>query len=541
MKGALLLLMGLRLKAFLRRMRRSMGTPKGLFISLVGFGFAALWLSSILFTGAANTGNPTLMEHGYPLFMFGLLIFSLMGSFGERAIYFSPAEVDQLFTAPFTRRALLAYKLAQTFLGLAFTALIFSLFMARSAPSVIAVYAGVLLSLIFINLVNVIVWMLGALLQQQFAGRLRAAIVVGGFALLAIGGWQAFEHVGALSLEAAEGAEFDAMLRRMLDAPWLNAILVPLAPFGRAAMADSPLPFLGWSSLCLAINAVLFGVIVRMDANYYERAAAISAKIYERMQQMQRTGMAMPAAGRVRWRIPLLPHGGGAGTLAWRQLTTALRAYLAAMALPLAMGLFISLIFAGFDDFSAGPVLGGIAAYMAIFLSTMLRFDFRSDLDVMPLLKTLPLRPELIALGQIFPPALVLTLLQLIVLMPYFVMTGPLWLAPLALLALLPVNCTLFAIDNALFLVAPVRMNAQSAGDPQFMGRQIILMFIKLGVVGIGAAIAGGAGALAAWLTQWNAIGYIVAWLVQAAELAAILPYVAFAFRKFDPAMDTPE
>ena len=45
---------------------------------------------------------------------------------GEKAIYFSPAEVDFLFPAPFHRRELLIYKLAKTLVGLVFMALIFS-------------------------------------------------------------------------------------------------------------------------------------------------------------------------------------------------------------------------------------------------------------------------------------------------------------------------------------------------------------------------------------------------------------------------------
>ncbi len=45
------------------------------------------------------------------LFAFTLLF--VFTSAGEAAVYFTPAEVDFLFAAPFTRRELLYYKLAQ--------------------------------------------------------------------------------------------------------------------------------------------------------------------------------------------------------------------------------------------------------------------------------------------------------------------------------------------------------------------------------------------------------------------------------------------
>ena len=52
-----------------------------------------------------------------PLALFGFTLLFVFTSAGEAAIYFTPAEVDLLFAAPFTRRELLIYKLAKTALG----------------------------------------------------------------------------------------------------------------------------------------------------------------------------------------------------------------------------------------------------------------------------------------------------------------------------------------------------------------------------------------------------------------------------------------
>jgi len=541
MHSALLLLMRLRAKAFARRIRRSMRSPKGLLITLVGFFFMALWIGSVVFTTAANPSDPALLRKGYPVVMLMLLVFSVMGSFGERAIYFSPSEVDHLFTAPFSRRALLAYKLMQACAGLAFTALIFTFFALRTAPNLIMAYTGVFLSLVFINLLNVAVWMAGALVQQQIFSRVRAAIAQGLLGQMAAAGLTAYGRLQRMPIDDANEREVGRALNVFFDVPFLETAATPFVPFARTALAEAIGPFAVWAFVCVLMNAALFALIVRLDANYYERAAAISEKIYARMQQMRRGGFAAPAAKAHRRRVPMPPHWAGAGTLAWRQLVTASRAYVAAMAMPLAIGLAATISIATMQGDSGSGILIGVVIYLSIFMSSMLRFDFRSDLDVMPMLKTLPVRAECIALGQIGPPALVLTLIQTAVLAPAFVISGSPWNVPLALAGLLPVNGMLFAVDNALFLLAPVRMNAQSAGDPQYMGRQIIVLLLKFCIVGVAGLIAAGAGGGIWFVTRSAPAAWAAGWAVLCLEVAAMLPYVAYAFRTFDPATDTPE
>ena len=46
-----------------------------------------------------------------PVAMLLLVVVNIVTSLGERAIYFSPSEVDFLFPSPFSRRQLLLYKI----------------------------------------------------------------------------------------------------------------------------------------------------------------------------------------------------------------------------------------------------------------------------------------------------------------------------------------------------------------------------------------------------------------------------------------------
>ena len=59
---------------------------------------------------------------------------------------------------------------------------------------------------------------------------------------------------------------------------------------------------------------------------------------------------------------------------------------------------------------------GGFVLLTTVFLTAMLPFDFRGDVDRMAYLKTLPLPPWRLAVGQVVAPVLIVTLLQWLVL-----------------------------------------------------------------------------------------------------------------------------
>ena len=56
-------------------------------------------------------------------------------------------------------------------------------------------------------------------------------------------------------------------------------------------------------------------------------------------------------------------------------------------------------------------VLAPVAVWLTLFLTTMLPFDFRGDIDRLALLKTLPLPPWRLAIGQLLAPVLLMTAL----------------------------------------------------------------------------------------------------------------------------------
>jgi hypothetical protein len=175
----------------------------------------------------------------------------------------------------------------------------------------------------------------------------------------------------------------------------------------------------------------------------------------------------------------------------------------------------------------------------------MITFDFRSDLDRMDVLKTLPLRASRIVLGQLLTPVLITSLVQwlLIVVLIFFGHRLDFLLGAIAFVV--PFNLLLFGIDNLLFLWYPTPPVTATAGNFQMMGRNMLLMMAKFLFVGL---IGGATGLVAvpvyflmelaqgpSWLASMT-----VAWLLISGFAIGLVPMVALAFRRFDVARDMP-
>ena len=178
-------------------------------------------------------------------------------------------------------------------------------------------------------------------------------------------------------------------------------------------------------------------------------------------------------------------------------------------------------------------------------LASLLKFDFRADLDPMETLKTMPLAPWAVALGQLVAPALVLTGIHLLLIvavgMTFEATPGQAQMLAVAAALVLPFNLLLFASENLIFLLAPTRPAAVSPGDFQIFGRQIFTLIVRTLVVGFGAGIAAVAGVLTYVAAGRSvAAATAVAGVALLAETAALVPAIGWAFDRFDPSVHTP-
>src|SRR5689334_17381405 len=107
MPPGLLTLLHLQFKGLLRRTLLSLRTLRGIIFSSIGLLLFVFWaLPSVLSLRHGRT-DPALVRTFTPVILLVVCVISLITSGGDKAVAFTPAEVDFLFPGPFTRRQLL--------------------------------------------------------------------------------------------------------------------------------------------------------------------------------------------------------------------------------------------------------------------------------------------------------------------------------------------------------------------------------------------------------------------------------------------------
>ena len=529
-----------------RQVGRRMRTVKGAltfgssFVFLGAIVGAQVWASMLPETQAVTgAAVEDVRRMGPP----ALVVLTLLGFVTGRALYFTPAEVDFLYPAPLGRRQLLAYNLVSRLGVQVFSALWTALFVLRWAPSAAYGLAALVLAFVFIYVtaqaLGVAAAAAGAYLPP--AARRIARIGIGAALVLVV--------IDAAA-KADPAAGVGGRVRAVVDADAVRAISIVTRPFGELFVASQAGAALGWLALCVAIIAAEVALVMAFDAASTERALVVSRRAHERMQRARSGGGVYlgAAPGGRRLRAPDFAFLGRAAPLARRQLTELMRNPRALVPAFLMSSVWMVAIVTGArgDGAPSGgeevAVLMGMGVIFPVVFTAHLPFDFRRDVDRMPLLRSLPLSPTAVAVGQIFPVALLFVAVQLMMVGLVAATMGgvpPAWLAALAL-GLPGFSWAALALDNALFLLMPYRVSTAGEPNMQFLGKTMMAMFLKLLVLGILTGIA----VLAAWSVQGltgSALAAIVAGaVVLAAGCVPLTWAVGQVFAAFDVGRDVP-
>jgi hypothetical protein len=540
MPSALFLLLRLHFRGVIRRMLRGVRTPRG--AAFLGLGILVIfaWLGPSLYRAyRMPRTDASFVRTVAPFALLGFCLGNLFASIGENAIAFTGAEVDFLFPGPFTRRSLLLFKIVKTALGTTFTALIFSIVFLRYGGSWLSCFIGVWLTIQFMQLFAISAMMITQTLGEQIASGTRRAVLVVVLGLIAL---------AAAPVVASHLNEKPVELMKRVHATTAGKILLaPFDVFGRAITARRGTHDLAvWGSTALAIDVAMLLAVFGLDANYLETAATVSQKRYERVQRMRRGGIgAFNPRGSTRLRVGPVPWLGGVGPIAWRQMTGALRSSRSLLIVLVIVGIGAgSVVFQqrGEPGKSAVGTLFGVIAWMNVLFISMLKFDFRDELDRLDLLRSLPIRPAAVAAAELVTPVLVMTGIQgLLLIGLYFtVPAARAYVLPAAAFAV-PFNVLLAGIENLLFLMFPLRSAGLIAGDMQLVGRQMVVFLCKflLLVVGLTLAAVLGVGGFILGGRSWAAFGF-ASWVGLMVVSAGIVPLIARTFSRFDPSVDTP-
>jgi hypothetical protein len=516
-----------------------MGTAPGLAFLVLGILVFMFWITPLLLVG---TGLPKLEASSIatmagPGLLSACILTIILGD--DKVLRFAPAEVDFLFPGPFTRRELMSYKLFENVVGASFAALFFFVWIVPHVPLALAAYWGAFQGLLFIQLFQVVATLSGQTIMARVQTINRLWIIVGLAILVALIVWQSTLWLTTPST--------GGLWQSFRESPGGTILLAPFDVFGQTMAAANYLDLLVWGGTALGINVVLLSLILRLDQFYVEAALASSQRFLAIMQRFRRGGVLSVWGSPLRYRVPSFGRVAGLGPVAWHQLTAAARSVPTLLSLG-AVILFV-IIAPQFLFERAGQVSGGTIGItaaviqMTIIFTLMLQFDFRSDLDQLEWLKTMPVSPMAVAAGQLVVPVLLGTLVQGGLILGLAVSSeDPLFRALLFSMVpfVLPLNLLLFALENYLFLVYPTRSMGFRPGDFQGLIRQVVLFVVKLALMFVAGLLASLSGVMLYLGTHSVLAGVVTGWTVLLLMALALVPLVGRAYDRFDPSTDRP-
>jgi len=476
-----------------------------------------------------------------PLGFLGLSMLMALMSMGEKGIYFSPAEINFLFSGPFTRRQLLVYRIATNALGVLIGALFCSVPIAAYGSSWFPAFIGLVMTLQFISLLSMSTALTSQIISQNAYSIGRRIVMVVICTLMIAGLAEVFEPNGEL-----HPLEIAIQFRHSTAGTIVTA---PFAVFtDLIAASEVNLKFAGGLAVALGINALLLLITIRLDANYLETSVRVSEKLYQRLLQMQsggsffRTGRKGRAYKRI---LPRLPRWSGVGPVAQAQLTTSIRSS-GRMLITVAFIAVIATCTIAFSRpalFTHGvktaATIIGVMMYATLIASLSLPLGFRGDVDHIDWLKSLPITSRTVAAGEVLGPTLFMSLVNIAVFLPASLVVTPPWIMLVAAVCVPPAMLLLFAVDNLTFTLHPVRQKPTNPGDMQFVGLKMVhtlLQFLLFGLTTIPVIVVGAV----AWFVGGAWCSIPAMWVTAGGIGIVMIQMIARGFERFDPATDTP-
>ena len=532
MDAALARLLMLRLRGGVRLRLRQLSSLRGALFALAIGGIAwVLFVESrsvpdiALFGGTAFDAR-TLGAHVDTFMPVGLLamtLFTVLLTTGP-SFHFAPNEINFLFVGPFSRRDLIVYKFTAYLAGAFLTSALVTLIAVEQTGSAVSAFAATFLTLVFMQLNSAALGMAWQGLVPRWRARILGVTLV---LLVALAVGAILSGHGIFDLLAA------------VRHSWIGSILLfPYAVFAQLFQPQPLFPdFAGWAALAVLINTALLQWVIRLDGRTTDLSLSESRRQNTRWDRIRQNG-SLWATDRTEVRSARrAPVLGGLGPVVWRQVLNVRRNAAKVAAVFIGIAAATGPLYAAFAlSVTDTRALAVIFFFFTFIVPRTLICDFRSDLGRMEIYKTLPVAPWRICAGQLVVQTGLTCLVALTMIVSVLIFAeGVTGRAALILAAFAPPFALLLhAVENTIFLLAPVKLVPMGRADFEFLGRAILEFMIKALILLAASVAAMGAGGFtfAAMGYSWFLAG-LVSWLTLA--LIGLLAVVAlqYAFRRF--------
>ncbi len=537
MGPALARLLLLRFRGGIRHRLRQLASRRGI-VFLIAIG-GIVWL--LLGPGASSPGNGlggapsqdpnSLREHVstfMPLGLLGLTLFTVFVTTG-RALYFSPSEINFLFTGPFNRRNLIVYKVCAYLAGAILSAAIVVVFVPARTGLVLATFIGTLLTILFIQLSSAAIGMFGQAFEGDWITRARQPTLVLALATAA----------AAMFCARTAGDNNLLDVLTMFRQSWLGTIvLAPYIVFAKLFLARDIFPDLAiWATAAIIINAALLQAIIALDGRTSERSLSENHRLSNRWNRIRQGGSFWASEKTTGHSVRRSLMLGGVGPIAWRQAINAVRNSGRIILVFLTIAAFTGPLATTTGLQSADSrTIAALYFFIAFIVPRTLVCDFRGDLGRMETYKALPIAPWRICVGQLVVPVVLSSTIGLVMIFStMFFFDDAAARIAIALTAFtLPFSLLLYGIENSVFLLFPAKLVPMGRVDFEFLSRTMLEFVAKTIVIFAVLTAAAGAGLIALHASGRSWLSFeLASWLTLAIIASLTVPMLGYAFRRF--------
>ncbi len=527
-------LLTLRVRGALRASRRRMATVGG--VAVLVF-LLPLWLGA--FAVRITDGSPggfldteTLRRLGPAIFAVGWMALVTLRGGGE-TVGFTPAEADQLFSAPHREVELIRYKVLM--MGLTWG--VAGVFLGPLASIYTRhVLSGFLIAWLILPAVQLSAMILALLLDRPSRSGhapLLAIVLLGLFGLAT--GWVPDDAAALLT-----------QLEALVAHPVARSLLFPFVAVTSVFVGETTAELLQASLVLIATNAILVAAVLALGrGTWLEQAAEGAVRRAASVRRVQSGGLGAAGGTWHVW-VPRLPRLWGVGPIAWRRIVELVRrpASLLGFLWPIGIAgaLAVALDTIGRDvppDTGFALIVGSLG-YGLLFVPSVLRLDFRSDLERIEMLRSLPLSPIAVVVGQITPMVLMLTLSSWLVVFGAWLWHPPMAAWALAAVVVVPMGLVLtLAIENLVFLLLPWRIESGEA-TLQSVGRNLLTTMLSFGANLVSWSVTASFGIAAGLVSDRIEVGVAVTVALMSVAAVVSIGLAARRFEVFDPSRDVP-
>lgn len=541
----------------LKRIEQRFQSPRKRLIAVFALLLGLLWVGQAIATVFfRQSADPERLTLWLPLALMSYAAWhfiKLATKAPEEPFAWTPAEQEYVLAAPLSRTQQITYRMLSIFNAALAKAICFAILMLPDLPSWGLGFVGMLLGLIYVDLIRVCAE--SFLFGLGIVGRRVFRFVVLSLAIFAFG--YALTNCFLSSAAEAELASpgalafFQHLFSELIGLGETEVgqfCLMPFKVFTTIALSNGA----GWITNLLVggtMVAMMLWSVYWFDTWMLSRRRCIERQNLERALASKTFGQensdGIPVGASRTW-VPWKLRG--AGGLIWRQGLGAIH-YRDAVLFSLAVPAFLSCLplFASHAPLTMlMHIVGGAIFYSFLLLPSALILDFRRDINRMTVLKSLPVRPIYVVLGQLTAPVTICWFFQGVVLL-VAIMTGKViwWQAMVAFLLMLPVNVLIFAIENYIFLLSPYQRNKE--GFDVFLRTVLtftgkgLLFAVGVGLVMVWAMIAvtiTSAAGISPWMATTLFCGGI--WCIALAVAGMFVMGITRQFVSFDPSQDIP-